>query len=374
MYEGYSITSKLNEVPIDVDKFVDNALKEIFKGNDSVNSNLYQATAVNMREAIGSSIGLEYNVKNQTWINQLQTNVNVFSAFKAHHETEAITALLTDKGEVVPWNKFRDAALKVSDKYNKVHLKTEYNTALRRGRMGERFIGFQDDADLYPNLRWLASSSAKPREAHIQYYGLVLPVNDPFWNNQFPGNDWNCKCDIEQTKDEAGKAPKDQPDPPPGLEGNPAFTNELIGSKHPYFDGLNKTETTAAMQLVKTDMEAQTNNWAKANIGAGGLVVKNSILQSGTLKMLKTNVKSMAKVPEPFLKTYPTLLADDVTNWEYVGYKSIDSKKNAGATKLIFYKTVYGEIELFINSKLTKAGIEQPIALMTDISKIALKK
>lgn len=373
LYGIYNVANKLDEIPINVDTYVDNALKEIFKGEVGVNKNLYDLTAVNMREAIGSSISLEYNVPNQTWINQLQTNANVFSAFKAHHETEAITALLTENGEVVSWKKFRDNALLISDKYNKTHLKTEYNTALRRGRMGERFIGFANDADLYPNLRWLPSTSAQPREAHIPFYNMVLPVDDPFWANQFPGNDWNCKCDIEQTKDDAGKAPTDLPDPPPGLEGNPAFTNELIGSKHPYFDGLNKTESDAAMQLVRDDMQAQTIKWAKDNIDVKGLIIQDKLLQTGSLTMKRADVGSLALVADPFLKTYPTLLADDIANWQYVGHTVLDPKKNAGASKMLYYTTNYGGSDIYINVKLVN-GVERPFEIATALPKKGLVK
>ena len=52
--------------------------------------------------------------------------------------------------------------------------------------------------------------------------GLVLPVDDPFWDLHHPGDRWNCKYSLEQT-DEPVTMPDDlEPTPPQrGLENNP---------------------------------------------------------------------------------------------------------------------------------------------------------
>lgn len=44
-----------------------------------------------------------------------------------------------------------------------------------------------------PFLRYVGSSSANPREEHMQWYNLVLPADDPWWDTHYPPNGWGCK-------------------------------------------------------------------------------------------------------------------------------------------------------------------------------------
>jgi len=37
-------------------------------------------------------------------------------------------------------------------------------------------------------------NSQKHREQHLAWDGLILPKDDPFWNNHFPPNGYGCKC------------------------------------------------------------------------------------------------------------------------------------------------------------------------------------
>lgn len=61
-----------------------------------------------------------------------------------------------------------------------------------------------------------------------------------FWNKHRPGDQWNCKCWLEQT-DAEPTAPEDMPDsadmpePKAGLRGNPAKTKEIFSQDHPHF-------------------------------------------------------------------------------------------------------------------------------------------
>ncbi len=353
------------------------ALKQIYKGNEVANADLFQITNEALQGSIDSSIDLEYNVTNQTLINQLRTNAGVFAAFKSHKQTEAIAALLIDdQGEIVPFGKFKKEALKISDKYNKDWLRTEYNTALRRGSMAERFTRFKEDSDLYANLRWLQSTSGEPRGQHIKYYGLVLPIDHPFWAEQFPGVLWNCKCDIEQTDDKAGRAPSDWPEPPAGLEGNPAFTGELIGTQHPYFSGVPNSDGTVVSRLVQRDTEKRVSDWAKNTIDTvNGLIITNKVLHTGQMMIRRGDIKTLSrKITDPFLKTYPTVLSDDVDNWEYVGFAEVEPGKHKGVTKFLYYKTTYGDEEIFINVKLHPEYGERPYAISVGIDNKRIEK
>ncbi len=302
-----------------------------------------------MEQAIGQSVKLKYNVKNQTFINQLKTSSKVFSAFKNHHQSKALVALLVDQeGKVVSFGNFKKEALKVTEKYNKVWLKTEYNTALRRGGIGAKLQKFKEDERLFPNLRWIPSTAAEPRSSHIPFYGMVLPIADPFWVNQFPGNEWNCKCNVEQARAKAGSSPDRLQTSSEGLKGNPAFTGSLIGNKHQYFKGLNEGEKKQVGLIVQKETDQSVNTWAKQTIDADkGLSVTSKTLQTGKLIMLQKDIKTLLKKQEDaFVKTYITVLTDDVASWKYLGFEK--RKQNL----FTYYETCYGDQKLFVKMKI----------------------
>lgn len=100
---------------------------------------------------------------------------------------------------------------------------------------------FQETKRLFPNIEWLRTRSATPREVHLAYVGRVWPMDDPFLQTNHPGCVWGCKCDWRNTDKAATDNQDLKPVPAsPGLEGNPASTNEIFTDKHPYFKRVDK--------------------------------------------------------------------------------------------------------------------------------------
>ncbi|MDO8776600.1 MAG: phage minor head protein [Burkholderiaceae bacterium] len=71
---------------------------------------------------------------------------------------------------------------------------TNLATAYSEGQ-GERI---QRNQELFPFLEYVRSASVNPRHTHLAYAGLVLPVNDPFWQSHLPVKEWGCKCTVVQ--------------------------------------------------------------------------------------------------------------------------------------------------------------------------------
>lgn len=90
---------------------------------------------------------------------------------------------------------------------------------------------------LFPNIKWLPSRSAHPREAHIKFYNRIWAKNDPFWLSNTPGSLWNCKCDWIQTSEPvtAGNPPSSTQVSMPGLRGNPGITGQVFSNDAPYY-------------------------------------------------------------------------------------------------------------------------------------------
>lgn len=92
-----------------------------------------------------------------------------------------VAALLFDKdGKIKPFHAFQKDVEPVIGKYRKDWLRTEYATAIQRSRIAAQWQQFSDEADVFPNLEWVQSTSAHPGADHQIFWGVIQPVNAPF--------------------------------------------------------------------------------------------------------------------------------------------------------------------------------------------------
>jgi hypothetical protein len=155
-------------------------------------------------------------------------NVQRVAAHKASRVTQELAALTNDK-------LYELKAKELLRKYNRYQA-VESNAMVSRARTARQFEQFRAKADLYPNIEWLRTRSADPRELHLSFVGVVRPQDDPFYSENQPGNLYGCKCDWRVTNAPVNDAPANPVQPSVGLEGNPYTTGELITDKHPYMD------------------------------------------------------------------------------------------------------------------------------------------
>jgi hypothetical protein len=73
-----------------------------------------------------------------------------------------------------------------------------YDTNLRTAHTEGQWQRIQETKDAFPYLMYSGGHSAHPRHQHLSWNGLVLPVDDPFWQAHTPVKAWNCKCRVIQ--------------------------------------------------------------------------------------------------------------------------------------------------------------------------------
>lgn len=103
----------------------------------------------------------------------------------------------------------------VSDKAKPSRLRTIYETNMRVARANGQHDRIQRTKKLLPYLVYELGPSKKHRDEHKAWAGLILPVDDDFWKEHYPPNDYGCKCRVRQiTKREADKngGPDEAPD------------------------------------------------------------------------------------------------------------------------------------------------------------------
>ena len=84
---------------------------------------------------------------------------------------------------------------------NDRRLRTIYNTNVAMSMASGHWARIQRQKDVYPYLRYLPSTSEHKRPLHKTWYGILLPVDHPFWQTHFPPNGWGCKCHFEQVSE-----------------------------------------------------------------------------------------------------------------------------------------------------------------------------
>lgn len=186
---------------------------------------LYESYSENLRKAVDQV----FKRDSETGLSdRLRANVSRFAAYKALNATREVQQKL---GEDI------DEAKRVIRTYNRYQA-TEYNTTVSRSRTAKQFEQFNDPDSLrlFPNLRWLPSRSADPREQHMLFYNKVWAKDDDFWNENTPGSLWNCKCDWEETDDPVTDNPSGLNKSANGLKGNPAVTGEVFSNDHTYMN------------------------------------------------------------------------------------------------------------------------------------------
>jgi uncharacterized membrane protein len=206
--------------------------KAIKEGNsEAATQGLFNLYNNNFNKAIGQVFKPDSsNDLHRDYYYKIQANTIKFSAYKAEYFKNALQKAY----EKDPKN-YDDNAKQILQAGNRFQI-TEYNTCVSRCRTARQFTNFKQNQDLFPNLEWLRTRSVNPRELHLSYAGLILPMDDTFWQENQPGNLYNCKCDWRQTNKPATNGPDKIVKPAKGLEGNPSKTREIYTDNHPYFE------------------------------------------------------------------------------------------------------------------------------------------
>ena len=318
-----------------------------------INPDLYEAYSENLRKAVSDVLGDDAHIDIAT---QFKANVSRFAAYKARHATAELADLepeeIDTKGKAV------------LNKYNRWQA-VEYNTAVARARTARQWEDFAADMVLYPNLRWLPSRSATPREAHRVFWNRVWAKNDPFWNENTPGSLWNCKCDWEETDDPVTNGNPGGSVSARGLEGNPAKTGEIFTDDCPYVKNAGRE---AEHQVLKT-LWKSNYNWALENIRGKSVKNKNvdeeiTLSRRGIKEFLNQNHDEYI-IKNEMIRS----IRDILENAEYMGETNY-----AGKVSKIFRTQIKGKdnfiiVNRDIDNNLFLHSITESGKVLTGINK-----
>ena len=291
------------------EKLIESIAKDMESGKikpGQLNADMVRATFDEIKQGAAKGYGKSFtkfgdDAGRDRAVLKMQHNIFRFSGAKTYAQLSELNDKLYKDGKVVPFQEFRDEALKINEKYNLNYLQAEYQTARQSGHHARNWQQYVEDMEVFPNLEYRTAGDKRVRKDHEKLEGTIAPVNSSFWDSYYPPNGWRCRCYVVQT---AASASVHLPNDPSvkdefklnvGKEST-VFKESGKGS-HPYFT-LLKEDTEALSELDRQMVKVfrdQVRDWAKENI-TGKAAVSHKKLKED-IELSNTDVKSITGKP-----------------------------------------------------------------------------
>lgn len=118
---------------------------------------------------------------------------------------------------------------------------TIYGTNIRTAYAAGRWQQMTDPevVKLRPYLEYRHGDSVHPRQKHLEWDGLVLPADDPWWETHYGPNGWGCKCRaFNLSARDLKRMGKTGPDTAPEIKTRP-WTDKKTGQVHEVPEGID---------------------------------------------------------------------------------------------------------------------------------------
>ncbi|MDR1946606.1 MAG: minor capsid protein [Desulfovibrio sp.] len=94
-----------------------------------------------------------------------------------------------------------------------------FETNVRTSYMSGKWEQMQRVKDERPYARYVAMQDRRTRPEHAAWHGMVVPLDDPWWDTHWPPNGWGCRCsaqnvserDVEREGRQVTSPPPDTP-------------------------------------------------------------------------------------------------------------------------------------------------------------------
>lgn len=128
---------------------------------------------------------LPNNAPDDVFGTAMEINLFHFSAVKSLAEIRELNRLLRESKN---FSDFHDKALSVTNVFNKVWQKTEYDTAILTAESFGTHRRLSSQSKLFPFWEYKTVEDDKVRWWHRELDGVVLPTKDKRWNKIYQPN------------------------------------------------------------------------------------------------------------------------------------------------------------------------------------------
>ena len=116
---------------------------------------------------------------------------------------EEIRVAIAD-GETL--NEFRDRLDDIFDNFgitetNPYHIETVFRTNTSTAYMSGKYFAGRELGDKLWGYEYVAVMDSRTRDEHAALHGTRAPKNDKIWDDIWPPNGFNCRCDVDEIYD-----------------------------------------------------------------------------------------------------------------------------------------------------------------------------
>lgn len=211
-------------------------------------------------EGYGSDlVGIDYDSPDAEMLRNLQNNVYQFSAAKNYQQMKHLTqALIGEDGKLLSWGEFKKAAFKINSEQVKHWLKAEYDTAIASAQMASKWVQVQSTKDRIPYLEFDAVMDERTSDLCRNFNGVLLPADDPFWDQYYPPNHFRCRSTVRQRSEGKISDPASIVYPeklPEMFKVNLGQRGLVFPPDHPYWEGTPDSVLKESIKLMPYDSQ-----------------------------------------------------------------------------------------------------------------------
>lgn len=227
-----------------------------------------------------------------------------------------------------------------------------YETNLRQSYNAGRWAQLQQVKQVRPFWRYRHNDAVEhPRPLHVNWNGLVLSADDPWWNTHYPANGWGCQCFVEALNArDLKRLGKSGPDTAPEIE----WQDRLVGQRSP--GGPRLVRTPAGIDPGFAYAPGQSlDGWPQRR---GGPVTPPS-LQRTVEQSAQTLLEKTERLPlgEAAALAGQALKLGRVRDALVAGYAEFQSAvMSGGQARNLSY--VVGALDAEVATALTARGVE----------------
>jgi SPP1 gp7 family putative phage head morphogenesis protein len=309
---------------------------------------------------------------------RMQKNLFGFSGAKNYVMLKELNANLVIDGKIQSWEQFKRKALAINKKYNANYLRQDYQTAKQSALQAQNWQEYVRSSDKYKNLQYKTQKDNKVREQHEKLHDIIKPINDAFWDTNFPPNGYGpCRCYVVQTN-EAVTSEKDMPtitekDTPKEFRNNVGKTGQTFkestgfgGKPHPFIAiAKNEAKESEVNKLFFKLQQAKAINKLVEKTTTHADIVNKIEFNKTSLKHAFNQPHKKYDLKNQMLPFIDTLIPKS----EYLGFSKF-KESDAFAGSHIF-KTVIDNVESYIIVRETKWG-KLVFYAISDSKKVAL--
>ncbi|MDR0872997.1 MAG: DUF935 family protein [Prevotellaceae bacterium] len=288
-YAPFAITHAAPPMAATWDAAIEQLVNQIWEGKAKpadLNRDLVLKYYAGLSKATQNGWGGGYYTNELT--RQFRENLLKFSGAKSYNLIQQIADL--HKGKVAK-EIFVEQAKKLVNAHNETWQAVEEKFAANSASSARDFQAYQQDADLYPNLKFRTMGDSNVRPEHAANEGVIKPINQ--WT-KIPPLDCGCRCWLEQTTEKANG--KDISVYNDKIANNAALNGQLFTEKNSYFQNIPASDK----QIIRenTDLMKEYAPYNRQIKAGGNTVFVNDFAH---LDDLQPNIDA-AKIVAEFLK------------------------------------------------------------------------